>query len=316
MMTNYSLWFSKREMKTILFVLILLPAALSYIGAQSPGNSQDVTDMKNSLGRWRRAAIVLVVAVIVILIIFLLCLGLQRYIDSNAQGAANSGGGGGEGGGGGGGGGAAVIEMSTTATQSTQPSCGLDAAVVETIPSLMYSEVKRLQIGTGELECGICLEEFEDDTMLRVLPNCDHVYHTHCIYEWLNIRSTCPICVRYITPGPDESLQRPESSNDGAAVEPAIGERTLEEQFPALLVPATEPDDSRMTRPILSRSQTTSHSLTQAGENTDRSTLKLSAKDKNMILRRARSQVMLRTENRSGVLDRGSGEGTSRGGYR
>ncbi|KAG0494656.1 hypothetical protein HPP92_005650 [Vanilla planifolia] len=71
---------------------------------------------------------------------------------------------------------------------------GLDSAVLETFPTLVYSEVKEHKIGKGALECAICLNEFEDDETIRLLPKCDHVFHQECIDAWLATHVTCPVC--------------------------------------------------------------------------------------------------------------------------
>ena len=42
--------------------------------------------------------------------------------------------------------------------------------------------------------CSICLEEFEDQELIRTLP-CQHKYHGECVVPWLTERSgTCPLC--------------------------------------------------------------------------------------------------------------------------
>ncbi|GMI95937.1 ARABIDOPSIS TOXICOS EN LEVADURA 1 [Hibiscus trionum] len=43
-------------------------------------------------------------------------------------------------------------------------------------------------------ECAVCLNEFEDDEKLRVIPNCSHVFHIDCIDVWLQNNANCPLC--------------------------------------------------------------------------------------------------------------------------
>ncbi|KAG9144282.1 hypothetical protein Leryth_016931 [Lithospermum erythrorhizon] len=71
---------------------------------------------------------------------------------------------------------------------------GIDPKVIDTFPTYLYSNVKGLKIGKGALECPVCLSEFEDDAILRVLPKCCHVFHTQCIDTWLASHVTCPVC--------------------------------------------------------------------------------------------------------------------------
>lgn len=71
---------------------------------------------------------------------------------------------------------------------------GIDAAVVESFQTFLYSEVKEQRIGKGGVECVVCLCEFQDDDTLSLLPNCCHVYHADCVSVWLSDHSTCPLC--------------------------------------------------------------------------------------------------------------------------
>ncbi|GFN79937.1 RING finger protein 38 [Plakobranchus ocellatus] len=41
--------------------------------------------------------------------------------------------------------------------------------------------------------CVVCMCEFEDRQLLRVLP-CSHEFHVECVDEWLKANRTCPVC--------------------------------------------------------------------------------------------------------------------------
>ncbi|PKU75172.1 E3 ubiquitin-protein ligase ATL6-like [Dendrobium catenatum] len=71
---------------------------------------------------------------------------------------------------------------------------GLDSALLETFPTMVYSDVKGRKLGKESLECAVCLCEFEDDDLLRLLPICSHVFHRNCIDVWLDSHVTCPVC--------------------------------------------------------------------------------------------------------------------------
>ncbi|XP_017018699.1 RING finger protein 11 [Drosophila kikkawai] len=43
-------------------------------------------------------------------------------------------------------------------------------------------------------ECVICMAEFCVDETVRYLP-CMHIYHVHCIDDWLMRSLTCPSCL-------------------------------------------------------------------------------------------------------------------------
>ncbi|GAB2277510.1 hypothetical protein Dimus_012217 [Dionaea muscipula] len=82
----------------------------------------------------------------------------------------------------------------SVSARSRRAQRGLDAAVIDTFPTFAYSAVKTLKIGKGALECAVCLNEFDDDDTLRLIPQCDHVFHPECIDAWLAAHPTCPVC--------------------------------------------------------------------------------------------------------------------------
>ena len=85
------------------------------------------------------------------------------------------------------------------ASRSRRPR-GLDRAVLESFPTMAYADVRAHRAGKGELECAVCLSEFDDDETLRLLPRCAHAFHADCIDAWLASHVTCPVCRAVLAP--------------------------------------------------------------------------------------------------------------------
>ncbi|KZV19248.1 hypothetical protein F511_35183 [Dorcoceras hygrometricum] len=73
---------------------------------------------------------------------------------------------------------------------------GLDPVIIRSFPSFSYSTVKDYRREKYGLECAICLVEFVDIDILRLLTSCCHVFHQECIDLWLESHKTCPVCRR------------------------------------------------------------------------------------------------------------------------
>lgn len=63
----------------------------------------------------------------------------------------------------------------------------------DTISQVEVVKWKRAVHGEGQLQCMVCLSDFEEDEDLRKLP-CNHMFHAACIDEWLHRCTDCPIC--------------------------------------------------------------------------------------------------------------------------
>lgn len=76
------------------------------------------------------------------------------------------------------------------------PTGGLDASLLKSLPLFVYSSET-----DGNLsECAVCLSEFEDGEKGRILPKCNHSFHTECIDMWFHSHSTCPLCRSPVEP--------------------------------------------------------------------------------------------------------------------
>ncbi|KAJ1646692.1 hypothetical protein LPJ64_001864 [Coemansia asiatica] len=61
--------------------------------------------------------------------------------------------------------------------------------------------------------CAICLSDYEDGEILRLLP-CNHHMHQSCVDEWLHINRSCPLCKQEAV---DTSSPSKDSTSDEAA---------------------------------------------------------------------------------------------------
>lgn len=68
---------------------------------------------------------------------------------------------------------------------------GLDEPTIGAISVCAYRRGEGLVEGT---DCSICLGEFREGAMLRLLPKCSHAFHIPCIDTWLRSRVNCPLC--------------------------------------------------------------------------------------------------------------------------
>ncbi|KAJ4746221.1 RING/U-box superfamily protein [Rhynchospora pubera] len=95
---------------------------------------------------------------------------------------------------------------------------GIDEAILKTYPEVLYAEAKKLIAKENKEEennglkvilssataacCSICLADYNDTDVLRVLPDCGHMFHVACVDPWLKSRPTCPVCRASPMPSP------------------------------------------------------------------------------------------------------------------
>ncbi|KAL5701338.1 RING-type E3 ubiquitin transferase [Ranunculus cassubicifolius] len=81
-----------------------------------------------------------------------------------------------------------IIFISDIPSFAADISHGLDASLLKTLPTFVYTPTKE------GLECAVCLSEFEENEKGRLLPKCNHSFHIGCIDMWFHSHSTCPLC--------------------------------------------------------------------------------------------------------------------------
>ncbi|KAM6584620.1 hypothetical protein CsatB_011622 [Cannabis sativa] len=76
---------------------------------------------------------------------------------------------------------------------------GLDQCVINSYPKFPY---ERDVASIKESTCSICLCEYKDSEMLRMMPECRHYFHLCCLDAWLKLNGSCPVCRNSPLPTP------------------------------------------------------------------------------------------------------------------
>lgn len=99
--------------------------------------------------------------------------------------------------------GSSLTSTETDSVHVTIEVAGLDDAALRRFPKFLYSQTKpHKSDSTAASCCSICLGDYKDTDMLRVLPDCGHLFHRKCVDPWLRLHPTCPVCRNSPAPTP------------------------------------------------------------------------------------------------------------------
>ncbi|PIA54903.1 hypothetical protein AQUCO_00901068v1 [Aquilegia coerulea] len=84
--------------------------------------------------------------------------------------------------------------LSRPTQPSDQKGGGVEEKVLDSIPILAYTIEEGGLFRVDQTECAVCLGEFDEGEVVRLLPSCRHAFHVHCIDEWFYSHSNCPVC--------------------------------------------------------------------------------------------------------------------------
>ncbi|KAM0006139.1 putative transcription factor C2H2 family [Helianthus debilis subsp. tardiflorus] len=84
-----------------------------------------------------------------------------------------------------------VDETNNNEQQNNNCVVGLDQSVINTYPKVTFSNI--IMKGMDPV-CAICLSEYREAEMMRMLPECKHCFHLTCVDAWLKLNASCPVC--------------------------------------------------------------------------------------------------------------------------
>lgn len=120
----------------------------------------------------------------------------------------------------------APIDESSIINDQLPHKSGLDPLVIASLPMFIYKLNSRQDVDDDEqTECSVCLGTITEESSVRLLPNCKHMFHVECIDMWLGSHTTCPICRTVAEP----TVVQAAEEELGTRVEPTappIGENT------------------------------------------------------------------------------------------
>ncbi|KAJ8529237.1 hypothetical protein K7X08_036072 [Anisodus acutangulus] len=85
---------------------------------------------------------------------------------------------------------------------SQNATLGLDQVVINSYPKLVYSKRNSGNGNGNDVVCPICLSDYKDGEMLRMMPDCKHYFHVMCLDAWLKLNASCPVCRNSPLPTP------------------------------------------------------------------------------------------------------------------
>ncbi|KAK2403792.1 RING/U-box superfamily protein [Trifolium repens] len=67
--------------------------------------------------------------------------------------------------------------------------------ILNSYPILLYSQIKlHKPPDSTSLICSICLADYKDSELLRLLSDCGHFFHKECVATWFRLNMSCPMC--------------------------------------------------------------------------------------------------------------------------
>lgn len=85
---------------------------------------------------------------------------------------------------------------------------GVNESILVNCPKLLYSQAKMEIKGKNVISsgCAVCLAEYAEEDVVRLLPDCEHIFHVDCVDPWLKRSVSCPICRKSPVPTEEKEI--------------------------------------------------------------------------------------------------------------
>ena len=72
---------------------------------------------------------------------------------------------------------------------------GLPSCVINSYGTFAFEKNNIANINNDyDTNCSICIVDYKESEILRMMPQCRHYFHKDCVDTWLKIKGSCPIC--------------------------------------------------------------------------------------------------------------------------
>jgi hypothetical protein len=107
---------------------------------------------------------------------------------------------------------------SADTSPATSPRASRRLTDHDQLPVSVYDSSSEDAAG-GKADCAVCIVEFRDGDLARLLPRCGHRFHAACVDAWLRLHSTCPLCRADVVAPPPATAEpkNDDPKDDGGA---------------------------------------------------------------------------------------------------
>ncbi|CAJ2655435.1 unnamed protein product [Trifolium pratense] len=79
--------------------------------------------------------------------------------------------------------------------QEKKPVIGLPRSIINSYDTFTFDKNKIATINNDyDTTCSICISDYKELEILKIMPQCRHFFHQSCVDTWLEVNASCPIC--------------------------------------------------------------------------------------------------------------------------